>query len=183
MRFAVVVAAPVLILAGLILGNRALAGPAAAERLAGATVSILEHELVPGSDGPDDRDLRIVVTVQGLRDVDDCLVFALDQPFGNRVLRVSEPIDGCVRARAARTRATLLFDRLTDDDRSFPRHTLVWGIRGGKCGAILPLFGVCAVDFAGTLDLELPRPSNQPSFPPLGSFDLGSFQLMPTYAP
>jgi hypothetical protein len=175
MRLALLVAAPVLLIITVILGAQALAGPPAGERLAGVTVSITGYSLPDGADG--EPDLQVQITVASLRSAQDCLAFALDQAFANRAMRVIDPHDGCIRPTPGRTNATLLFDRLTDDDRQFPSHTIVWGVKGGKCGVVLPLFGVCVVDFAGTVDFELPRPSNLPSFPPLGSFTLPTYDL------
>jgi hypothetical protein len=167
MRLAFIVALPVLLIAGFILGARLLAGPPASERLAGVSLLIVKHYLVPGTAGKQDLQVQVVVTSS--RDVDDCLAFTLDQPFGNRRMRVIDPVSGCVRPKAGTTRATVLFDRLSDDDLRYADHTLVWGVSGGKCGVILPLFGICAVDQAGTADLQLSVKSPLP-FPSLGSF-------------
>jgi hypothetical protein len=64
----------------------------------------------------------------------------------------------------------LTFEKLTSDDLSFPEHTLVWGVPGGRCGPVLELFGVCVVEQAGTADLKLPSRSPLPTFGPIGSF-------------
>jgi hypothetical protein len=70
----------------------------------------------------------------------------------------------------------LTFDKATDDDLSFPEHTVVWGIPGGRCGPLLELFGVCVVEQAGTADLELPSRNPLPTFGPIRSlFPMFSF--------
>ena len=54
-------------------------------------------------------------------------------------------------------------------------HTLVWGIPGGRCGLVMEAFGVCVVESAGTVDVELPHTSLMPSIGPIGPlFPFGS---------
>jgi hypothetical protein len=50
-----------------------------------------------------------------------------------------------------------------------PSHTLVWGVQGGRCQLLMQAFGLCVVEQAGTVPVELPPPPGLPSFPPLGS--------------
>jgi hypothetical protein len=158
---------PILVLALIVVGTRVIAGPPASERLAGVTVLVVSHSLGPRADAK--QDLRIQIVVTSARSIDDCLAFTLDEPFATRRLRVTDPVDGCLRPRVGTIKATVLFDRLADDDLLSADHTLVWGVTGGKCGVILPLFGICAVDQAGTADLKLPVKWPVP-FPSFGTF-------------
>jgi hypothetical protein len=144
----------------------------AEERLAGVRVSVIGYTI---EDLPDDRHrLNVTVRVTSPRDVEECLGFALDQPFAGRRL---EPLAGmCPRPRAGESSVTLTFDKATDDDLLFPEHTVVWGIPGGRCGPILELFGVCVIEQVGTADLVLPSRNPLPTFGPIGSlFPLLSF--------
>jgi len=73
-----------------------------------------------------------------------------------------------VKPRLKPQQVGLVYDQLTTDDLTFPSHTLVWGIPGGRCGIVFELLGVCVVEQAGTADFELPY--HGPSFKPFGSF-------------
>lgn len=142
------------------------------ERLAGVSVSVIGHTI---EDIADDRHrLNVTVRLTSVRDIDECVGFALDQPFAGRRL---VPLSGvCPRPRAGAASVTLTFDQATDDDLAFPEHTVVWGIPGGRCGPILELFGVCVIEQAGTADLQLPSRNPLPTFGPIGSlFPLFSF--------
>ena len=137
----------------------------AADRLAGVSVAVAGYTIVPQ---PSDRnELYLTVNVTSARDVNECLGFTLDLPFAGR--RMSTADGTCARPRAGSSTVALRY-QLTADDLTFPSHTLVWGIPGGRCGPILELFGVCVVDQAGTADFDLPAKTVLPSIGPLGSF-------------
>jgi hypothetical protein len=151
----------------------------AADRLAGVSVAVMGFTIneLPG----DRHQLNLTVNVTSPSDLDECLGFALDEPFAGR--RV-EPLGGtCTRPRAGTETVQLVFDRLGEDDLRFPSHTLVWGIPGGRCGPILEVFGVCVVEQAGTAAVELPPPPGVPSFPPFGTigplFSFPEFSFAP----
>jgi hypothetical protein len=137
----------------------------AADRLAGVGVAVIGYTIDEDAGNP--HRLNLTVSVTSVDDVDECLAFALDEPFAGR--RVESADGQCVRPRAGLHQALLVFDRLSDDDRRFPSHTLVWGIPGGRCGPILVAFGVCVVEQAGTASVELPPPPGLPTFKPIGS--------------
>jgi hypothetical protein len=155
-----------LILGGIILSTTVLRPPKAADRLSGVAVqagALTIDDLTEGR-----HRLTLSVTITSDRDIDECMAFTFDEPFAGRRL---QPLSGeCLRPRAAGQAASLGFDQLTDDDLTFPSHTLVWGVPGGRCGIVLELLGVCVVDMAGTAPVELPSHSVLPSFGPLGSF-------------
>jgi hypothetical protein len=167
MRLAIAATALVVgVLAAVILSNSLLAPPPAEERLDGVAVAVAGYTI---EDIADDRHrLALTVNVTSDRDLDECLAFALDQPFRHR--RIGTEDGKCLRPRAGEQTAALVFDGLTDDDLRFPSHSLVWGVPGGRCGIVLELLGVCVVDFAGTADFELPSNSIVPSLGPFGSF-------------
>ena len=144
----------------------------AADRLDGVRVGIAGYTI---DDLPNDKHrLNLRVTLSSLTDVNECVGFTLDQPFAGRRLTPASGV--CARPRAGSATVALTIDTLTDDDLSFPSHTLVWGVPGGRCGPLLELAGVCVVEQAGTVDLEFPRPAGLPSFGPIGSFSpFGSF--------
>ena len=155
--------------------------PAPADhRLAGVHVAIAGYTI---DELPDDAHrLNLRVTLTSATDLNECVAFTLDQPFAGRRL---QPLSAdCPRPRAGSKTVSLKFEKLTDDDLSFPSHTLVWGIPGGRCGPILELFGVCVVEQAGTADFELPRPAGMPTFGPIGSFPpFGSFGPLFSFDP
>lgn len=154
------------LLAAVVVATNVFRPPAAATRLAGVSVAVIGYTV---NDLDDRRHrLNLTVTINSIRDLDECLGFALDAPFAGR--RLDSLSGRCVRPVAGRQTAQLMFDGLTEDDLTFPSHTVVWGIPGGRCGPILGLFGVCVVDQAGTADLKLPSRSILPTFGPLGSF-------------
>jgi len=146
----------------------------ASERLAGVTVFVKGYAI---DDLPSDKHrLRLTVNLSSSADIDQCVGFTLDEPFAGRRL---EPLSGtCPRPRAGTTEVGLTFEKLTSDDLSFPEHTVVWGVPGGRCGPILELFGVCVVEQAGTADLKLPPRTPLPTFGPIGSFG----PLVPLYS-
>jgi hypothetical protein len=148
-----------------VLVGGALTPPPVATRLAGVTVAV-GRPVVTDLDGTRHR-LALDVTVSSTRDVSDCLAFALDNPFRDRVMPTADGT--CLRPHAGTAYATLTFDRLSDDDTTFAAHTLLWGVSGGRCGPLFELLGVCVVDRAGTIRLELPTRSPLPSFGPIGS--------------
>jgi hypothetical protein len=163
------------VLAGLIIGifvaivlaTNVFRPAPAAERLAGVSVAVAGYTIVPQ---PSDRnELFLTVNVTSARDIDECLGFTLDLPFAGR--RMTTADGSCARPQSGSSKVTLRY-QLTADDTTFPSHTLVWGIPGGRCGPIFELFGVCVVDQAGTAELELPAKSVLPSIGPLGSFFL-----------
>jgi hypothetical protein len=168
MRLIAVIVGAILVAAigWLALSATVLRPAAAATRLAGVRVLLAGYSVV--DIGDHEHRLDLSVTIDSARDLDECLGFALDEPFATR--RVEAADGGCVRPTSGRRTAALTFDRLTDDDLSFPPHTLVWGIRGGRCGLILEAFGICVVEQAGTAAVTLPSRSVLPSFGPLGSF-------------
>lgn len=167
MRLAILATAVVVgALAAVILSNTALAPPPADERLAGVSVAVSGYTIEELGD--DRHRLAMTVAVTSERDLDECLAFALDQPFRHR--RIDTADGECLRPEGGQHMASLVFDDLTDDDLLFPSHSLVWGVAGGRCGIILELMGVCVVDFAGTADFELPSQNPFPSFEPFGSF-------------
>jgi hypothetical protein len=140
--------------------------PAASTRLAGVSVAVIGYTVTDL--GERRHRLNLTVTINSLRELNECMGFTLDQPFAGRRL---DPLPGgCVRPGAGRQTVQLAFDGLSDDDIAFPSHTVVWGIPGGRCGPILGLFGVCVVDMAGTAELKLPSRNVLPTFGPLGSF-------------
>jgi hypothetical protein len=140
--------------------------PPASTRLAGVGVAVIGYTVQNLADRR--HRLSLTVTIDSVRDLNECLGFTLDEPFAGRRL---DPLPaGCVRPVVGRQTVQLTFDGLTQDDLTFPSHTVVWGIPGGRCGPILALFGVCVVDMAGTADVTLPTRSTLPTFGPLGSF-------------
>jgi hypothetical protein len=167
MRLAILASVVVVgVLAIVIMGNTALRPPPADERLEGVDVAVAGYTI---EDLDDDRHrLTLTVSVTSARDLDECLAFALDQPFRHR--RIETADRACLRPIAGQQAAALVFDGLTEDDLMFPSHSLVWGVPGGRCGIVLELMGVCVVDFAGTADFELPSRSVFPSIEPFGSF-------------
>jgi hypothetical protein len=138
----------------------------AADRLAGVHVRVASYWIEPL--GTSRRRLKLTVAVTSLRDLDECLAFTVDEPFAGR--RMASLAGGCVKPRARAQDVVLTWDGLTDDDLTFPSHTLVWGVPGGRCGPLLELFGVCVVEQAGTADFELPSKNPLPSFNAFGSF-------------
>jgi hypothetical protein len=156
----------VTVIGGLALSATILRPAPASTRPAGVRVLVAGSSIV--NTGDRRHRLDLLVTIDSPRDLDECLGFALDQPFGTR--RVEAADGGCVRPTSGRQTAALTFDRLTDDDIAFPGHVLVWGIPGGRCGLILETFGVCVVEQAGTAPVTLPSRSVLPSIGPLGSF-------------
>jgi hypothetical protein len=160
---AVVLAIP---FAWIVLATNVFRPPPAADRLSGVHVRVASYWVDGSARGR--RRLQLTVAVTSLRDIDECLGFALDEPFAGR--RMSTPSGTCVRPRARAQDVVLAYDSLSDDDLTFPSHTLVWGIPGGRCGPLLEVFGVCVVEQAGTAEFELPSRNPLPSFKGLGSF-------------
>jgi hypothetical protein len=157
---------PIVGLLAVILATNVFRPAPASERLAGVSVFVAGYAI---DELPNDKHrLRLTVNLSSPTDIDQCVGFTLDEPFAGRRL---EPLDGqCPRPRAGTTKVGLTFEKLTSDDLSFPEHTLVWGVPGGRCGPVLELFGVCVVEQAGTADLKLPSRSPLPTFGPIGSF-------------
>ena len=174
MRLLLALAAlPIVALGIAIAATNVFRPPPAADRLAGVAVSIASVSVEPGTAGR--HRLRLSVNLSSARDVDDCVAFALDEPFAGR--RLTGPT-GCVRPRAGTRVVALTLDTLTDDDVTFASHTVVWGVAGGRCGPVLEAFGVCVVDQAGTVAVDLPHAAAGPTFGPFGSFGpLFSFPL------
>ena len=160
------------LIAGLLLSATVFRPPAAADRLQGVTVTLGAFSIDDLADGRNRLDVSVVLTSPA--DIDECIAFALDEPFSGR--RISFVGETCPKAVAGTTNVDLVFERLTDADLAFPSHTIVWGIPGGRCGLLMEAFGVCVVEQAGTVPLELPEPQVLPSIGPLGSFF-----LTPTY--
>lgn len=160
------------ILAAVLIVPRLFQPAPAAERLAGVTVSIVRFEVIEEFDA---SLLVVDVEITSPTDIDVCMGFALDQAFANR--RLKEKDDKCVAPRAGSHAFTLL-GGLTDSDISFPSHSLVWGVAGGRCGPLFELIGACVVEFVDTIDLELPHDPVLPTFGPIGSFfPIFSFSL------
>jgi hypothetical protein len=157
---------PIVAVLAVIVATNALAPAPAAQRLAGVSVSVIGYAI---DELPSDKHrLRLTVNLSSQTDIDQCVDFALDEPFGGRRF---EPLDGqCPRPRAGTTKVGLTFEKLTSDDLAFPQHTVVWGVPGGRCGIVLELFGVCVVEQAGTADLRLPTRNVLPTIGPIGSF-------------
>lgn len=157
---------PIVGVLAIILATNVLAPPPAAQRLAGVSVSVIGYVI---DELPNDkRRLRLTVNLSSPTDIDQCVGFTLDGPFGGRRL---EPLDGrCPQPRAGTTKIALILEKLTSDDLMFPEHTVVWGVPGGRCGIVLELFGVCVVEQAGTADLTLPSQKALPTFGPIGTF-------------
>ena len=153
------------IVAAVVLANTVFRPAPAADRLAGVSVGVSGYSIQPQ---PSDRsELRLIVRLTSVKDLDECVGFTLDEPFAGR--RLTTATGSCARPRAGTSTVELRF-QLTDDDLAFPSHTLVWGIPGGRCGPILEAFGVCVVEQVGTAKVELPSRSVLPSIGPLGSF-------------
>ena len=153
------------IVAAVVLANTVFRPAPAADRLAGVSVGVSGYSIQPQ---PSDRsELRLIVRLTSVKDLDECVGFTLDEPFAGR--RLTTATGSCARPRAGTSTVDLRF-QLTDDDLAFPSHTLVWGIPGGRCGPILEAFGVCVVEQVGTAKVELPSRSVLPSIGPLGSF-------------
>ena len=150
----------------IILATNVFAPAPAAQRLAGVSVSVIGYAI---DELPDDKHrLRLTVNLSSPSDIDQCVGFTLDEPFGGRRL---EPLDGqCPRPRAGTEKIGLTFDELTSDDLTFPEHTVVWGVPGGRCGIVLEAFGVFVVEQAGTADLKLPSRNPLPTIGPIGTF-------------
>src|SRR4051812_39179907 len=93
----------------------------ASERLAGVRVRIQGIRVQPVAGA--NSHLLLGVIVDSTRDVAECLAFALDEPFNQRVFRVSGPAGSCVKPAAGQMKATIVFDNLTSSDRTFTAHT------------------------------------------------------------
>jgi hypothetical protein len=158
-----------------VLANTVLRSAPAADRLAGVNVAVAGYTIEPQ---PSDRhELHLTVRLTSPRDLNECVGFTLDVPFAGR--RLTTANGSCARPRAGSSTVELRF-QLTRDDLTFPSHTLVWGIPGGRCGIVFELFGVCMVDQAGTTKLELPGPSPLPTIGPIGTlFPFYSFSPAP----
>jgi hypothetical protein len=138
----------------------------AADRLAGVTVALGGYTI---SDLPESHHrLVLSLDVTSSRDLGDCVGFALDEPFAGR--RMTAGTGACLRPHRGTVTVPVTYDGLTDDDLRFPSHTIVWGIPGGRCGLVLEAFGVCVVEQAGTVELELPSHSVVPTFRPFQTF-------------
>jgi len=161
------------------LTNTIFRPPPAADRLAGVTVHWVEFHIEDLDEAGKHR-LRLTVRLSSDHAIEACVGFTLDEPFAGRRL---EPASGtCPKPVRGDLDVELTTDRLTDDDVNFTSHTIVWGIPGGRCGILMEAFGVCVVEQAGTVPLEFPRPSGQPTFPPFGSFipiPIFSFEPLP----
>jgi hypothetical protein len=156
---------PVVAILALVATNVLQPAPAR-DRLAGVVVTV---DAVRVDDTTAGRHrLTIGIDVSSSRDLDDCLAFALDEPFAGR--RLSAQGETCLRPRAGRLAASLVLEAATDDDVAFPSHTLVWGVAGGRCGPVLEALGVCVVDQAGTVAVDLPSRSPLPPFGPFPSY-------------
>jgi hypothetical protein len=173
MRPLIVLFAPLAIgIGALVLTTNVFRPAAAVDRLRGVNVAVTGHST---EDLGDHRHrLRLTVVIDSQTDIDECLAFALDEPFAAR--RMQPESGACLKPRAGRQTAMLTFDTLTDDDLTFPSHTMVWGIPGGRCGPVFEAFGVCVVDQAGTADFSLPTKTVFPSFGTFGPlFSFGPF--------
>ncbi len=181
-RLAVLVATIlVAVVVGLVLAAILFPPPTAGVRLAGVTVAIGGYTLdQPAAPASDRHRIDVTLVIDSPRAIDACLAFAIDAPFAGR--RLVPATEGCLRPRAGRQTVSVSSTALTDDDLAFPSHTLVWGVRGGRCGLVFEALGVCVVEQAGTATLELPATNPLGSFPPLGSFipiPIFSFEPIP----
>jgi hypothetical protein len=173
------------VLAAAYLFTRLFPAPPASQRLAGVSVQLVRYAIDGGPaavqrpHGP--HRLDVTLEVSSVQAIAECMAFTLDEPFGGRRLEpLVEGKGACIAPVAGTRTVELTFDALTDDDLGFPSHTVVWGVRGGSCGLILEAIGICVVEQAGTVPLELPRPAGLPSFGPIGSFfPLFSFEPIP----
>ena len=170
LRLAVFVVALVVgAVGGAVLVNLLFPPPPAAVRLAGVTVEVVGFTIDQPAPAASNRHrLELTLAVSSARALDACLAFTIDVPFAGR--RLDPASSGCIRPIAGRQVVTVASDRLIDDDLTFPSHTLVWGVQGGRCGLVLEAFGVCVVEQAGTAPLQLPETNPLPSLLPLGSF-------------
>jgi hypothetical protein len=141
--------------------------PPARERLAGVSVALDGFQVTDLGD--EKHKLRLDLAIASGRDLETCLGFALDEPFITRRMNATDPAAGCIRPTAGLRRTSVDFDGLTEMDLMSPSHTLVWGVQGGRCHLLMQAFGLCVVEQAGTVPVELPPPPGLPSFPPLGS--------------
>jgi hypothetical protein len=139
---------------------------AATDRLAGVSGAIGGYTISDLQGGR--HRLVLSLDITSGRDLGDCVGFTLDEPFAGR--RMTAGTGACLRPRRGTMTVPVTYDGLTEDDLRFASHTIVWGIPGGRCGLILEAFGVCVVEQAGTLDLELPSHSVVPTFGPFRSF-------------
>ena len=156
----------VIVLGILALSNTVFRPAPAADRLAGVSVQWVDFHITDLDSNLHRLDLTI--RLHGTFALNECVGFALDAPFAGRRL---QPASGsCPKPVPGDQDVELTFDKLTDDDVSFTSHTIVWGSPGGRCGIVMEAFGVCVIEQAGTVPLEFPRPSGQPTFPPFGSF-------------
>jgi hypothetical protein len=146
-----VVAVPVALIVMIMLGNGPFQPAPASTRLAGVSVAVIGFTVTDL--GNSHLRLTLGIRVTSIRDLDACLGFALDEPFGNR--KISDPPTGCIKPLAAPATAQLTFDGLTDDDLTFPYHTLVWGIPGGRCGLIMTVMRMCVIEQAGTVPVAV----------------------------
>ena len=180
MRLLLALAALPIVAVGVAIGaTNVLRPPPAVDRLAGVAVSIASVSVEPATAGR--HRLRLSVNLSSTRDIDDCVAFALDEPFAGR--RLTGPA-GCVRPRGGTQVVALTLDTLTDDDVTFASHTIVWGVPGGRCGPLLEAFGVCVVDQAGTVAVERPHAAAGPAIGPFGSFGpLFSFAPLFSFGP
>jgi hypothetical protein len=166
-RVITVVALGLLVATAAVLGSGVLQPAAVGERLAGVAVRVQDYRIEDIGGTRHRLHLRVVVT--SATDIDECLGFALDEPFAQRRLD-SEFATSCVKPHAKALTASLVYEHLTDDDLTFPSHSLVWGVPGGRCSLVFQATGICVVDVAGTADFELPQKNPLPSFGPLVSF-------------
>ena len=163
---------PILGLLGIVLVTNVFRPPPASARLAGLSVAVTGYTIADL--GGDKHALKLSVRMSSPVAIDECVAFALDEPFASRRFVPSDGV--CRRPRAGSITVQLRLDQLTKDDLAFPSHTLVWGVPGGRCGPVVELVGVCVVEQAGTADVELPPAPGTPSFGPIGSFPpFGSF--------
>ena len=147
-----------------VLASGVLQPPPVGERLPGVGIRVQDFRIEDL--GGDRHRLHVGVVVTSVGDIDECLAFALDEPFAGRRLESA----GCIKPRTQAQTAALVFEHLSETDLDLPAHTLVWGVPGGRCGLVFQAIGICVVDVAGTAELNLPPKFPLPTFGPIGSF-------------
>lgn len=174
MRGAIVLAglAVVLIGAGVFVS---LPRTPAKERLAAVTVQLVSSRVTASTGGR--KQLVATVYIQSPRTMDECLHFALDEPFAQQTLKVIDHPGGCVRPTAFADRATLVLDPLDDIDTFIPNHAILWGA-GGDCGW-MGFLGLCSVDVVGQVRVRFPVRSVVPTLRP--GYTFGPLVPFPTF--
>jgi hypothetical protein len=148
----------------------------AKDRLSGVTVTLASSKVATATDGR--KQLWADVVVQSIRPVNECLRFALDEPFQNRALDAPLAVDDCVKPDPMAVRVTLRMPSLDEMDTYIPDHEILWGGAGG-CGWMMGIMGMCSVDVVGYVPVKFPVKSLVPTLRPGQTF--GPLMPFPTF--